>query len=130
MRPALRSIATRRPYGGLKIGRPCGPSSHGPVTAAPRRVAHSTVAKPEPVGALPRVASGSFALIISAMNGACTDVTYRMPVSGSAPAPVQFDPPAAPGICTVPFVRGDTPGPLAADGGVNSGPYLYWLRIL
>ena len=43
-----------------------------------------------------------------------------MPVSGSAAAPFQFDPPAVPGMMIVPLVPPVSPAP--TDGGVNSGP--------
>ena len=50
-----------------------------------------------------------------------TDGTYRMPVSGSTPAPFQSVPPTSPGTTSVPRVP---PGRSSmSDGGVKNGPH-------
>ena len=66
-----------------------------------------------------RVRRRVFPLIISAMNGACTDVTIEDAGLGidRGAGPVRVA--GRPGICTVPFFPS---GPPATDGGVKSGP--------
>src|SRR5437867_5972227 len=69
-------MAVSRPYGGLKgVGNPRGPCRYGPYDRPRGFRIHSF---------LP-----SLAFTISMIPGFCTDGTYRIPVSGSKPAPFQ-----------------------------------------
>src|SRR5689334_2979756 len=98
-------MAVMRPQGGFTSGNPDGPPSE-------------PFGKPSPY--VPTYCMlESFGSCLSPIGPTVeSELTYRMPVSGSAAAPAQFAPPDRFGRISVPSLS-----PSTTDGGVYIAPY-------
>src|SRR5262249_12111056 len=114
-----------RLYGGLTSGNPCGPfgaagcagwTLGGPIFPL-GTYGNGVPSSGATVGQRSRPFGSGVSVI---MPGAVFDGTYKYPVSGSAPEPLQFAAPVPVGKLIVPRMLSF----LYSEGGVNSGPYL------